>query len=99
MSFLCFRRPSHPFVVSAIVALCLSACGGDGGNSGEDTSPVTVPAAPQGLGVVDSAPVADEAVTPPYVDNAATNQRGDARYATLATNAGMRVVSAGRRSG
>lgn len=29
----------------------------------------------------------------PYVDYASTNQRGDARYATVATNAGVRVVS------
>src|SRR6201999_3849483 len=28
-----------------------------------------------------------------FVDNIATNQRGDARFATLATNAGVRVVS------
>ena len=28
----------------------------------------------------------------PFVDNVASNQRGDARYATAATNAGVRVL-------
>jgi autotransporter-associated beta strand protein len=43
--------------------------------------------------MTDSAPVSDETAVPPYVDYAYTNQRGDARYATMATNAGVRVVS------
>lgn len=81
--------PRHPFVLSLLAALCLSACGGDG----DGAATLTVPAAPQGLGTTDTAAVADESTTPPYVDNAATNQRGDARYATLATNAGVRVVA------
>ncbi len=45
-----------------------------------------------GLGSVDTAPVPDETSIKPFVDNVATNQRGDARYATLETNAGVRVV-------
>jgi len=52
-----------------------------------------VPAAPAGMGTTDAAPVADATAVPPYVDFAYTNQRGDARYATVATNAGVRVVS------
>ncbi|HEV6967170.1 phosphatase PAP2 family protein [Roseateles sp.] len=78
-----FRRP---FLLTGLAALCLTACGG-----GNDS--YTIPSAPQGLGTTDSAPVADEAATPPFVDNVATNQRGDARYATRATNAGVRVVA------
>jgi autotransporter-associated beta strand protein len=37
--------------------------------------------------------VAIETTTLPFVDNVASNQRGDARYATLATNAGVRVAA------
>jgi hypothetical protein len=40
-----------------------------------------------------SEPVPDAATVPPFVDNVATNQRGDARYATKETNAGVRVVA------
>jgi autotransporter-associated beta strand protein len=52
-----------------------------------------MPAPPPNLGFTDSAPAADESLVPPFVDFAYTNQRGDARYATLETNAGVRVVS------
>ena len=52
-----------------------------------------VPNPPTGLGTTDAAPVADQAAVLPYVDFAFTNQRGDARYATVATNAGVRVVA------
>ncbi|WP_354681439.1 phosphatase PAP2 family protein [Cupriavidus plantarum] len=71
----------------------LSACGGgdDNGNaSAPATTPLAVPAPPADAGFVDSAPVRASAV--PFVDTAATNQRGDARYATVDTNAGVRVV-------
>lgn len=51
------------------------------------------PAPPPDLGFVDSAPVPDPATVPPFVDFAYTNQRGDARYATLETNAGVRVLA------
>lgn len=78
----------RPFVLTLIATLCLSACGG-----GDDNSQLTVPSAPQGLGVADNAAVADETATLPYVDYAYTNQRGDARYATKETNAGVRVVA------
>lgn len=64
----------------------LAGCGGS-------DAPWVTPTAPTGLGRADSAAVADAATVPPFVDNVATNQRGDARYATLATNAGVRVVA------
>jgi autotransporter-associated beta strand protein len=51
------------------------------------------PVAPPGVGYTDSAPVADEAAVPPFVDFAYTNQRGIACYSTLQGNAGVRVVS------
>ncbi|MCR6478175.1 hypothetical protein NU688_18585 [Variovorax sp. ZS18.2.2] len=43
---------------------------------------VVVAGPPKDLGFTDTAPVPDPAATPPFVDNVATNQRGDARYAT-----------------
>lgn len=54
---------------------------------------IKTPPVPQGSGLTDSALVADESTTPPLVDYYYTNQRGDARYATKETNAGVRVVS------
>ena len=81
------KRVAFPFAACLVAVAALSACGGSG-----DTA-LTVPAAPAGSGTTDSAPVSDETTVLPYVDYAATNQRGDARYATLATNAGVRVVS------
>lgn len=84
----------HPLSLALAAALVLTACGGD-----DDTTvatpptetAVTPPAAPKGLGAADTA-VAPTGVAP-FVDNIASNQRGDARYATLATNAGVRVVA------
>ncbi|MDM0057900.1 acid phosphatase [Variovorax fucosicus] len=97
---------ARPFAISLVAALCLSACGG-GGSSGGASFPIvsTPPAAtnppavvevagpPKDLGFTDTAPAPDPAATPPFVDNVATNQRGDARYATKETNAGVRVVA------
>ena len=77
-------------ITSLIAAFALVACGGGDGDS-SSTEP-SIPKAPQGLGTTDSAPVADEVATLPFVDYAYTNQRGDARYATKETNAGVRVV-------
>jgi hypothetical protein len=82
-----FNRTPSSFAACLLAALALSACGGN-----DDAAPA-IPSAPAGTGTTDSAPAADAATVPPYVDNAYTNQRGDARYATLATNAGVRVVS------
>ena len=75
--------------ISIASLFALAACGG-GGN---DDNTVSALQAPQGVGHADSAPVADEQSVLPFVDYAYTNQRGDARYATLDTNAGVRVVS------
>lgn len=95
---------SRPFAITLVAALCLSACGGgsDGGVSfpivgtpPATTNPpaVVVAGPPKDLGFTDTAPVPDPVAVPPFVDNAATNQRGDARYATKETNAGVRVLA------
>ncbi len=81
-----FNFPHHAATLTLVAALSLTACGG-----GSD--PLVVPEAPKGLGFTDTAPVADETTTLPFVDYAFTNQRGDARYATKETNAGVRVVA------
>ncbi len=73
-----------------VPALLLGACSSDDDNQ---DAPLVVPAAPKGLGTVDTATVQDETQVPPFIDNIASNQRGDARYATLQTNAGVRVVA------
>ena len=81
------RFALRPLCLALSTTLLLSACGG-GGSDGDNTTPgYTVPDAPKGLGTTDTAPVADETTVLPFVNNAFTNQRGDARYATLATNA------------
>lgn len=87
-----FRQ--RKLVVALFVALTLAACGG----GTDDTAvaadaPLVVPDAPKGLGVADSAPVQDASKVKPFVDNVLSNQRGDARYATLETNAGVRVAA------
>ncbi|NIE63631.1 phosphatase PAP2 family protein [Burkholderia sp. Ax-1719] len=79
------RFPLRLAVLSSVAAL--AACGG--GNNNNSTTAAT-PAPPADPGFVDAAPIPD---VPAFVDNIATNQRGDARYATLATNAGVRVVA------
>ena len=83
--------PRRPLLVALAAALCLSACGG----GGSDTPAPVVPGPPKDLGFTDSAASADPATVPPYTDaaNSKTNQRGDARYATLETNAGVRVLN------
>jgi autotransporter-associated beta strand protein len=85
--------PSRRRLIAASIAslFALTACGG--GGSDNTVSTPQAPQAPQGMGHADSAPAADAQSVPPFVDYAYTNQRGDARYATLATNAGVRVVS------
>jgi len=84
----------HPFrgVILASVAISLvAACGGNSDNNNSPATVATIPAAPADPGFVDTAPV--QASVPAFVDNVATNQRGDARYATMATNAGVRVLN------
>jgi autotransporter-associated beta strand protein len=76
--------PSRPLVLAISIALALSACG-----SNSEDQPLVIPAAPADQGAADVAAVPS---APAFVDNIATNQRGDARYATLATNAGVRVL-------
>lgn len=99
-----FLSSARPFAIALVAALCLSACGG-GNDAGASFPVVGIPPAttnppavevvgpPKDLGFTDSAPVPDQVATPPFVDNVATNQRGDARYATKETNAGVRVVA------
>lgn len=83
--------PCRPFLVTLVAALCLSACGG----GGHDAPAAVIPGPPKDLGFTDSAAAADPAAVLPYTDfdNFKTNQRGNARYATLETNAGVRVLS------
>lgn len=71
-------------------AIVLTACGGSDDVVSTNQPIAAVPAPPADPGFVDSAPVPS---VPAFVDNIATNQRGDARYATLSTNAAVRVVS------
>ncbi|KQV46784.1 phosphatase PAP2 family protein [Duganella sp. Root336D2] len=66
------------------IALALSACGG-----GSSEAPLEIPAAPADQGAAEVVP---QPTVTAFVDTIATNQRGDARYATLSTNAGVRVL-------
>lgn len=75
-------------VLAMLVAL--SACGGDGDQDVGATEPVAIPAAPAGLGYADTAAAAN---VPAFVDNAHTNQRDNPCMVTVATNAGVRVLS------
>ncbi|MFC0169126.1 phosphatase PAP2 family protein [Pseudoduganella danionis] len=74
----------RPMFMAVSIALALSGCG-----SNVEDQPLVIPSAPADQGAAEVVPV--PAVTA-FVDTAATNQRGDARYATLATNAGVRVL-------
>lgn len=97
---------SRHVALALIATLGLSACGGGDDVASAPTSapqsnqtPAPSPAQslvavpPKDLGFTDTAPVPDEKTTLPFVDFAYTNQRGDARYATKDTNAGVRVVA------
>jgi autotransporter-associated beta strand protein len=86
-AFMSRQSPHARTLVSIAVLAMLAACGS---SDYTDISPVTTaPAAPADPGFVESVPVPSVAA---FVDTVATNQRGDARYATLATNAGVRVL-------
>lgn len=87
-----FASPSRlPLHVAALsTAIVLAACGGGDDVVATNSTNASVAAPPADPGFVDSAPVPS---VPAFVDNVATNQRGDARYATLSTNAAVRVVS------
>ena len=106
-SLLSSARPFAISLVAALCLSACGGGGSSGGASfpfpvvGTSTPPAaTNPPAvveaagpPKDLGFTDTAPVPDQTATPPFVDNVATNQRGDARYATKETNAGVRVVA------
>jgi autotransporter-associated beta strand protein len=82
-----------PLALAISAALALVACGG--GHDNDTVTPaapvaLVVPGAPADQGAADTAPVPAVAA---FVDTIATNQRGDARYATVATNAGVRVLA------
>ncbi|WP_126879450.1 acid phosphatase [Paraburkholderia kururiensis] len=82
----------HAFAMAVAVSFLVAACGG--GGVSDNAPPATVakvPSPPADPGFVDSAPVQANVLA--FVDNAATNQRGDARYATMSTNAGVRVLN------
>jgi autotransporter-associated beta strand protein len=96
---LSFLARQLPLAMAISAALALVACGGDDHHDNVapvapvtpvTEAPLVVPSAPADQGAVDTAPV--PAVTA-FVDTAATNQRGDARYVTVATNAGVRVLA------
>ena len=74
---------SRPQILALGIALALSACGGS------SDEPLVIPAAPADQGAAEVVPLPSATA---FVDTIATNQRGDARYATLATNAGVRVL-------
>jgi autotransporter-associated beta strand protein len=78
-----------PVALGITVFTCLVILNACGGSVNSSTSTAQIPAPPADPSYVDSAPIPD---VPAFVDNIATNQRGDARYATLDTNAGVRVV-------
>jgi autotransporter-associated beta strand protein len=87
----CQRAHAKLFALSPIaLALFVAGCGSDSGTSTPSAAPI---AAPTGLGTPDTAPVQDPSTVLPFVDYAYTNQRGYAQYATVATNAGVRVVA------
>ncbi len=80
----------RPLSLALLTGFLMAGCGG--GSDDADLSVAVLPEAPKGVGAAETAPVQDETKVLPFVDFAATNQRGDARYATLDTNAGVRVV-------
>lgn len=86
-----FRASRLHLAIVAAGAFSLAACGGGNDSPAPSQTVNTAPPPPPDPGFVDSAPVAN---VPAVVDTIATNQRGDARYATLDTNAGVRVLGA-----
>lgn len=78
-------RPLASFAILC-TALTLTACGS---SDNPPATAATVPAPPADPGFVDSASIP---TVPAFVDNVASNQRNDAHYATLDTNAGVRIV-------
>ncbi|RQR69839.1 MULTISPECIES: phosphatase PAP2 family protein [unclassified Burkholderia] len=86
------RISRHTLAIAVTATFLVAACGGDDIGGAEPPAIVAqIPAAPADPGFIDSAPV--PAGVPAFVDTAATNQRGDARYASMNTNAGVRVLN------
>ncbi|WP_426342190.1 phosphatase PAP2 family protein [Pseudoduganella sp. S-14] len=78
------KLSSRRNLLALCITLGLSACGG-----ASSDEPLAIPAAPADQGAAEVVPL--PAATA-FVDTIATNQRGDARYATLSTNAGVRIL-------
>jgi autotransporter-associated beta strand protein len=76
--------PARPLMMALSIALALSACGGSNSDA-----PLVIPAAPADQGAAETVAVPSATA---FVDTVATNQRGDARYATLNTNAAVRIL-------
>ncbi|MHA4868470.1 phosphatase PAP2 family protein [Duganella sp. PWIR1] len=76
--------PARPLMMALSIALALSACGGS-----NSEAPLVIPAAPADQGAAETVAVPSATA---FVDTVATNQRGDARYATLNTNAAVRIL-------
>jgi autotransporter-associated beta strand protein len=76
--------PARPLILALSIAAALSACGGS-----SNDEPLVIPAAPADQGVAETVAVPSATA---FVDTIATNQRGDARYATLDTNAAVRIL-------
>ncbi|WP_417069981.1 autotransporter-associated beta strand repeat-containing protein [Niveibacterium terrae] len=83
-----FATRLAPLAAALLGAFVLSGCG-----SSDSDEALVIPDAPAGLGQSDTAPIANETSVPPFVDNASSNSRGDPCHSTLATNAGVRVLS------
>jgi autotransporter-associated beta strand protein len=76
--------PARPLMMALSITLALSACGGSNSDA-----PLVIPAAPADQGAAETVAVPSATA---FVDTVATNQRGDARYATLNTNAAVRIL-------
>ncbi|MRW84506.1 phosphatase PAP2 family protein [Pseudoduganella sp. FT26W] len=79
-----YMLPARPLILALSIAAALSACGGS-----DQDQPLVIPAAPADQGAAETVAVPSATA---FVDTVATNQRGDARYATLDTNAGVRIL-------
>lgn len=89
------KKMPKVFLMSILsCSIYLVGCNDDSDGSSyqsPDQGAIQLPTAPTGVGRIDTAPVV--ANISAVVDDWHTNQRGDARYATLETNAGVRVLS------
>ncbi len=79
-----YLLPARPLILALSIAVALSACGGS-----SNDEPLVIPSAPADQGAAEVVAVPSATA---FVDTIATNQRGDARYATLDTNAAVRIL-------